>query len=109
MDLSEFFWKQWEGKNIHRNIALLSRIKLNGKEKSIRKALIDSDISHEEFTLVINVEPNYLRLKRKKKRKRESQLGGIEIDILIECGKRIWIDKILNQNEIRSLKLKTKV
>ena len=48
--------------NKHRKIALLARSKLN-IEKILSKSLIDSDINHEEFTLVINNEQNYYRLK----------------------------------------------
>ena len=39
------------------------RDKLNSIEKIISESLIDSDISQDEFTLVINEEQNYFRLK----------------------------------------------
>ena len=39
------------------------RGKLNSIEKIISESLIDSDISQDEFTLVINEEQNYFRLK----------------------------------------------
>ena len=43
-------------KSKHRKIALLARSKLNSIEKIISKALIDSDISHKEFTqFIINL------------------------------------------------------
>ena len=43
-------------KKKHRKIALLVINKLNTIAKIISKALIDFDISHDEFTLVINEE-----------------------------------------------------
>ena len=46
-------------KSKHRKIALLARSKLNNIEKIISIALIDPDISHGEFTLVINEEQNF--------------------------------------------------
>ena len=45
------------------------RSKLNGIEKIISKALIDSDISHDEFTQAINEEQNYFRPKESIKAK----------------------------------------
>ena len=53
---------QWKEKNKHRKIALLARGKSNTIE-NISKALIDSDISHNEFTRVAYKEHNYFRLK----------------------------------------------
>ena len=57
------FLKTMKKTNKHRKIALLARSKLNIIEKILSKSLIDSDINHEEFTLVINNEQNYYRLK----------------------------------------------
>ena len=62
------------------------------------KALNDSDNSHEEFTLVINEEPNYHKLKEGIRIK-DSQLGDIKKDRLIELDKRIWIYEKLKYNE----------
>ena len=46
-----------KNKNKHRKVTLFGRCKLDSIEKIISKALLDSNISHEEFPLV-----NYLRL-----------------------------------------------
>ena len=81
---------------------------MNSIEKIISKALIDSDISHEELRLVIKEEQNYLRLKESIQKK-DSQLGDIERDRLIEHGKRTGINEKLKQNERQSLKFKTEV
>ena len=67
---------------------------MNSIENIIYKAQIDSDISHEEFTLVINEEKKYLRLKESIRTK-DCQQGDIERNRLIEHGKRIGINEIL--------------
>ena len=69
---------------------------------------MDSDMSHEEFTLVINEKQNFLRLKESIKRK-DSQLGDIKRDRLIQHGKNNGISELLKQNERPSLKLKTEI
>ena len=55
------------------------------QRQTIPKVLIDSGISHEEFTLVINEEQNYFRLKESI-RSKDDQLSDIERDRLIEHG-----------------------
>ena len=82
--------------------------KLNTIEKIMSKALMDSDMSHEEFMLVINEKQNFLRLKETIKRK-DSQLGDIKRDRLIQHGKNNGINELLKQNERPSLKLKTEI
>ena len=84
------------------------RSKLNGLEKIISKALIDSDISHDEFTQAINEEQNYFRPKESIKAK-DNQLGDIEWGRLVKHGKRIGIDEVLWQKDRQSLKFKTEV
>ena len=44
-----------------RKIVLLVRSKGNSVEKVTSKVLADSDISHDEFTMVINEEQSYFR------------------------------------------------
>ena len=48
-----------KGKNKHRRIILLAKSKLNSIEKIISKALIESDVSNDEFILVISGEQNF--------------------------------------------------
>lgn len=77
-------------------------------EKLSSKALIDSNISLDEFISLINKEKHYLKLKEIIRTK-YSELGEIETDRLIQHGKKIGIDEILKQNERWSLKPKSKV
>ena len=73
---------------------------MNRLEKS--KAPMVSNINLDEFTLVINEEENYCRLK-KNIRAKYDQFGDIERDKL---NKRC---KIIQQNKKQSFKIKTKV
>ena len=50
-------------KKEHIKVVLLARSKLNSTEKIISKALLDNEISHEDFTAIINEEKNYQELK----------------------------------------------
>ena len=45
------------------NIAILTRSKLNSPETPISQALIDPEITHDEYKAIINEEENYRRLK----------------------------------------------
>ena len=85
----------------------MARGKVNSIEKIMSKALTVSDISQEDFKIMINEKQNYLRFNVSIGRK-YSQLDEIETDRFIEHGIEIrtWIFK---QNERQSLKLKTKV
>ena len=49
-------------KKEHIKVVLLARSKLNSTEKIISKALLDNEISHEDFTAIINEEKNYQEL-----------------------------------------------
>ena len=81
----------------HNKIVMLARRKLSKIETLISWALIDSEISHEENTTIINEEEKYRRAKEDI-RMMKSQISDPEKDKLIEEGKRIVINKIINQN-----------
>ena len=50
-------------KRKHNKIVMLARSKLNIIESTISKALIDNEINHKDFTIIINEETNYRELK----------------------------------------------
>ena len=56
-------------KKTHDKIVLLTKSKLNRIEVLISKALIDSNISHDEFVLVNNVLKEYGEMKEKENQK----------------------------------------
>ena len=43
---------------------MLARSKLNSIESKISKALMDNEISHEDFTTILNEEKKYQELKK---------------------------------------------
>ena len=73
-----------------RRKSLIAKSKLNRIESTISKALIDKEISHEDFTAIINEEKNYPELKESI-RMIKSQRSIIESNKLIENDKRIGI------------------
>ena len=50
-------------KKKHNKIVMLARSKLNSIEYKISEALINNQISHEDFITIINEEKNYRKLK----------------------------------------------
>ena len=52
-------------KKKHNKIVMLAKSKLNSIESKILKALMDNEISHEDFETIINEEKKILRTERK--------------------------------------------
>ena len=50
-------------KKKHNKIIMLDRSKLNSIERKVSEALINNEISHEDFRIIINEEKNYRELK----------------------------------------------
>ena len=50
-------------KKKHNKIVMLARSKLNSRESKISEALIDNEISHENFMTILNKEKKYQELK----------------------------------------------
>ena len=67
---------------------MLARSKLNSIESKVSEALINSEISHEDFMIIINEEKNYRELKESI-RMMNSQRNDSEKINLIEEGKII--------------------
>ena len=63
--VKKFFKKIRNKKKKHNKIVMLARSKLNSIESKISKALIDNEISHEDFETVINEEKKISRIERK--------------------------------------------
>ena len=49
----------------HNKIVMLARSKLNSIESKISEALINNEISHEDFMTIVNEEKKYRELKKK--------------------------------------------
>ena len=50
-------------KKKHKKIGMLARSKLNSIESKISEALINNQISHEDFLTIINKDKNYQEIK----------------------------------------------
>ena len=74
-------------KKKHNKIVMLARSKLNSIESKISKALMDNEISHEDFETIINEEKKYRELKESI-RMMNSQRSNTEKINLIEEGKK---------------------
>ena len=89
-------------------IIMLARSKLNSIESKVSEALINSEISHEDFMIIINEEKNYRELKESI-RMMKSQKSDTEKINLIEEGKKIGINEVINGNEVINNNLKCKI
>ena len=81
------FLKTITNKKRHKKIVMLARSKLNSIESKISKALMDNEISHEDFETIINEEKKYRELKESI-RMMNSQRSDAEKVSLIEEGKK---------------------
>ena len=77
------------------NIAMPARSKLNSIETLISQALIDLEISHEEYESIINEEENYWRLKENAK---IIENDDEKDELNEEEGKRIKSNKNIKEN-----------
>ena len=74
-------------KKKHNKNAMLARTKLNSIESKISEAFINNEISHEDFTTILNEEKKYWELKESI-RMMNSQRSNVEKISLIEEGKK---------------------
>ena len=92
-------------KKKHNKIVMLARSKLNSIESKISEALINNEISHEDFMTILNEEEKYRELKEII-RIMNSQRKDVEIISLIEEGKKIGINEVIRRNETINNSLK---
>ena len=78
---------------------MLARSKLNSIESKISEALINTEVSHEDFNTIINEEKRYRELKEsiRMMNSQRSYAGKIN---LIKEGKKIGIGEVIKHNEI---------
>ena len=102
------FLKTRRNKKKKRNkIIMLARSKLNSIESKISEALINNEISHEDFMTILNEEKKYRELKESI-RMMNSHRSDAEKVSLIEEGKKIGINEVIKHNEIINNSLKYK-
>ena len=84
---------------------MLARSKLNSIESKISEALINNEISHEDFMTILNEENEYRELKEII-RMMNSQRSDVQKISLIEEGRKIGINEVIKRNEIINNSLK---
>ena len=84
---------------------MIARSKLNSIESKISEALINNEISHEDFMTILNEEKKYRELKESI-RMMNSHRSDAEKVTLIEVGKKIGINEVIKRNEIINNSLK---
>ena len=90
------FLKTIRNKKIKNNkIVMLARSKLNSIKSKISEALINNEISHEDFMTILNEEKKYRELKESI-RMMNNQRSDVEEISLIEEGRKIGIKKLLS-------------
>ena len=92
-------------KKKHNKIVMLSRSKLNSIESKISEALINNEISHEDFMIILNEQTKY-REQKESIRIMNSQRSDVEKNSLIEESKKIGINEVIKRNEIINNSLK---
>ena len=85
---------------------MLARSKLNSIESKISEALMDNEISHEDFETIINEEKKYRELKESI-RMMNSQRSDVEKINLIEEGRERGANEAIKCNEITNSSLKS--
>ena len=81
-------------KKKHSKTAMLARSKLNSIESKIYEALINNEISHEDFMTIINEEKKYRELKESMRMVNSRRSDDEKIN-LIEEGKQIGINEVI--------------
>ena len=92
-------------KKKHNKIFMLARSKLNSIESKISKALMNNEISHEDFMTIINEAKKYRELKESI-RMMNSQRSDAEKVNLIKEGKKMGINEAIKRREIINNSLK---
>ena len=76
---------------------MLARSKLNSIESKISEALINNEISHEDFMTILNEEKKYRELKESITMMNSSRSDAGKIR-LIEEGKKTGINEVIKSN-----------
>ena len=84
-------------KKKHNKNVMLARSKLNRMESKISEALINNEISHEDFTTNLDKETKYRKLKGSV-RMMNNQRSDVEKVSLIKEGKKRGINEVINSS-----------
>ena len=93
-------------KKKHNKIVMLARSKLNSIESKISKALINNEISHEDFVTIIDVHKKDRELKESIRMVNSQRSGTERINLIEEGKKKLGINEVIKCNEIINNSLK---
>ena len=100
-----FFKKTRNKKKKHSKIVMLARSKLNSIESKTSEALINNEISLEDFIIILNEQTKYRELKESIRMMSSQRCDAGKVS-LIEEGKKIGINEVIKRNEIINNSLK---
>ena len=95
-------------KKKHNKIFMLVRSKLNSIESKVSEALINSEISHEDFMVIINEEKNYRELKESIRMMNSQRIDAEKINLIKES-KKIGLNEVIKCNEVINNHLKYQI
>ena len=84
---------------------MLARSKLKSIESKISEALINNEISHEDFMTIMNVKKQYGEVKESI-RMMNTERSDVEKISMIEEGKQIDVNEVIRRNQIINNSLK---
>ena len=87
---------------------MLARSKLNSIERNVSEALINSEISHKDFMVIINEKKKYRELKESITIMNSQRRDSEKIN-LIEEGKKIGINEVIKRDEVINNNLKYQI
>ena len=87
---------------------MLARSKLNSIESKVSEALINNEISHEDFMIIINEEKNYRELKESSRTMNSQRIDAEKINP-IEEGKKKGMNEVIKRIEVINNNLKYQI
>ena len=85
---------------------MLARSKLNSVESKISEALINNEISHEDFMTILNEEKKYWEIKESIRMMNSQRSDAEKVSLIEEGKKKKVIDEVIKRNEIINNSLK---
>ena len=95
----KMFLKTRNKKKKHNKIVMLARSKLNSIERKISEALINNEISHEDFMIILNEQTKFREVKESIRMMNSQRSDAAKVS-LIEEGKKIGINEVIKRNGI---------
>ena len=86
----------------HNKIVMLARSKLNSIESKISEALMNNEISHEDFMAILNEEKKYREMKESIRMMNSQRIDAEKVSLIEEGKKNIGIKEVIKHNEVIS-------